>query len=69
VAVIFAGTQIPYASGMGKKDPVFMASGVEAYLKDLPEAELHLLDAGHFAVEEQPVEIAKHIVTILEKLE
>ena len=33
----------------------------EAYLRDLPEAELHLLDTGHFAVEDSLDEIAAHI--------
>lgn len=60
--------QFPTLLVWGKNDPVFMASGAEAYLKDLPDAELHLLDAGHFAAEEKPVEIAKHIVSFLEKI-
>jgi pimeloyl-ACP methyl ester carboxylesterase len=46
----------------GKNDPVFIVPGAQAYLRDLPKAELHLLDAGHFAVEEKPVEIAQYIV-------
>ncbi len=45
----------------GRRDPAFISAGAEAYLKDLPDAELHLIDAGHFALEEQPVEIAQHI--------
>lgn len=48
----------------GKNDPAFIAAGAEAYLRDLPNAELHLIDAGHFAVEEKPVEIAKYIVPL-----
>ncbi len=52
----------------GAKDPVFTAPGAEAYLRDIPRAELHLLDAGHFAVEEKPVEIAKYITAFMEKL-
>lgn len=52
----------------GKNDPAFIAAGAKAYLKDLPEAELHLLDAGHFAVEEKPVEIAKYIVNFMNRL-
>ena len=51
----------------GKKDPVFMYPGAQAYLKDLPDAELHLLDAGHFALEEKPVEIAKLIMNFFKK--
>lgn len=61
--------QFPVLLTWGKNDPVFVAAGAEAYLKDVPKAELHLLDAGHFAAEEKPVEIAKHIVTFIEKLE
>lgn len=49
----------------GKRDPAFIAAGAEAYLKDLPMAELHLIDAGHFAVEEKPVIIAKLITSFL----
>ena len=49
----------------GKNDPAFIAAGAEAYLRDLPNAELHLIDAGHFAVEEKPVEIAKYIVPFI----
>lgn len=52
----------------GAKDPVFTAVGAKAYLEDVPDAELHLLDAGHFAAEEKPAEIAKHIVKFLEGL-
>ena len=43
----------------GKNDPAFIAPGAEAYLRDLPHAELHLLDAGHFAVEEKASEVMK----------
>lgn len=52
----------------GKNDPAFIVDGAMAYLKDLPKAELHLLDAGHFALEEKPVEIAQYILTFLEKV-
>lgn len=36
----------------GQKDIFFTPAGGEAFLKDLPNAELHRLDAGHFAVED-----------------
>lgn len=52
----------------GKNDPAFIADGAKAYLKDLPKAELHLIDAGHFAVEEEPVEIAKYILNFMERI-
>jgi pimeloyl-ACP methyl ester carboxylesterase len=52
----------------GKNDPAFIEAGARAYLRDLPDAELHLLDAGHFAAEEKPVEIARHIVRFMDRL-
>ena len=52
----------------GKNDPAFIAPGAQAYLRDLPDAELHLIDAGHFAVEEKPVEIAKYIVNFMNRI-
>jgi len=36
----------------GQDDPFFTREGGEAYLKDLPQAEMHRLDSGHFAVED-----------------
>jgi pimeloyl-ACP methyl ester carboxylesterase len=36
----------------GQKDIFFTPQGGEAYLMDLPSAELHRLDSGHFAVED-----------------
>lgn len=42
----------------GRHDPFFTVEGARAYLHDLPDAELHLLDAGHFALETHGAEIA-----------
>ena len=36
----------------GQQDVFFTREGGEAYLKDLPKAEMHRLDSGHFAVED-----------------
>jgi len=63
-----AKRQLPTLIVWGKNDPAFIAAGAEAYLRDLPQAQLHLLDAGHFAVEEKPVEIAQYIVAFMHKL-
>ncbi|MDB5821237.1 MAG: alpha/beta hydrolase, partial [Rhizobacter sp.] len=41
----------------GKNDLAFRAQGATAYLRDLPQAELHLLDTGHFALETHASEI------------
>ena len=51
----------------GAKDLKFNKNGAEAYLKDLPNAELHLLDAGHFAAEEKTREIAALTLRFLKK--
>jgi len=48
----------PILIAWGKNDPIFTTAGAKAYLKDQPEAELHLLDAGHFALETHSREIA-----------
>jgi pimeloyl-ACP methyl ester carboxylesterase len=36
----------------GKNDPFFTLEGARAYQRDLPSAELHLIDSGHFALED-----------------
>jgi pimeloyl-ACP methyl ester carboxylesterase len=44
----------------GQNDIFFTREGGEAYLKDLPDAEMHRLDSGHFAVEDCLDEIASN---------
>jgi pimeloyl-ACP methyl ester carboxylesterase len=45
----------------GQDDIFFTREGGEAYLKDLPAAEMHRLDSGHFAVEDCIGQIASNI--------
>jgi pimeloyl-ACP methyl ester carboxylesterase len=45
----------------GQRDIFFTPEGGAAYLRDLPMAELHRLDSGHFAVEDCLDGIAQHI--------
>jgi pimeloyl-ACP methyl ester carboxylesterase len=45
----------------GQNDPFFSPEGGEAYLRDLPNAEIHRLDSGHFAVEDCLTEISDSI--------
>ncbi|MGA3008114.1 MAG: alpha/beta hydrolase [Opitutaceae bacterium] len=47
----------PLLAVWGKNDPFFLPAGAEAFKRDNPEAEIHLLDAGHFALESQGPEI------------
>jgi pimeloyl-ACP methyl ester carboxylesterase len=49
----------------GRNDPSFIAAGAEAYKRDLPDAEIHLLDAGHFALDEKNDETAALILAFL----
>ena len=48
----------PLLAVWGKNDPFFLPPGAEAFKRDNPDAEIHLLDAGHFALESQAPEIA-----------
>lgn len=59
--------QPPTLITWGQNDIFFTAQGAEAYLRDLPDAELHLLDTGHFALEEYHTEIAGLIHRFLQK--
>ena len=48
----------PLLAVWGRNDPYFVPAGAQAYRGDLPDAEVHLLDAGHFALETHHAEIA-----------
>lgn len=50
----------------GQGDIFFTPAGGEAYLKDLPHAEIHRLEAGHFAVEDCLDYIAQGIIRFYE---
>ncbi|MGW2659946.1 alpha/beta fold hydrolase [Nocardia tengchongensis] len=54
----FAEHRPPVLITWGEHDEIFGADGARAYLRDLPDAELHLLDAGHFALDTHGPEIA-----------
>lgn len=43
----------------GRYDPSFLVPGAEAYLRDRPTAELHILNAGHFALDEATDAVAR----------
>lgn len=50
----------------GKGDPIFIAPGAEAYLRDLPKARLVWLNGGHFALEEYAWNVAREIKTFFD---
>ena len=49
----------------GKNDPSFVAAGALAFQSDLPSAQIHLLEAGHFALDEQADQIAQLIIRFM----
>lgn len=57
----FRDHQPPLLAVWGKHDPFFIPPGAEAYKRDLPEAEVHFLDTGHFALETHANDIAGYI--------
>jgi pimeloyl-ACP methyl ester carboxylesterase len=63
----FRKHQPPTLITWGKGDYIFPPSGAHPYLRDLPNAELHLLDTGHFALEEDHEVVAELIDTFLTK--
>lgn len=51
----------PLLAVWGKNDPSFIPPGATAYKRDIPDAEVHFLDTGHFALETHSTEIAAMI--------
>lgn len=51
----------------GKNDPIFGPKGAEAFRRDVADAEIHLLDTGHFALEEDSNAIAGFMMDFLER--
>ncbi|QPD06038.1 MAG: Alpha/beta hydrolase [Candidatus Nitrospira kreftii] len=51
----------------GKNDAIFVAAGAAPYKHDIPNAEIHLLNTGHFALETHGHEIAKLIREFLSR--
>jgi len=51
----------------GRWDPSFTVAGAEAYQRDVPDAEVHILDAGHFALDEAAGEVAGYVRQFLDR--
>ncbi|WP_219510726.1 alpha/beta fold hydrolase [Nonomuraea ceibae] len=52
----------------GANDPFFPEPGARAYLRDLPDAELYVLDTGHFALEDHLHQIAPLVAGFLDRV-
>lgn len=63
----FRNQQPPTLIVWGRNDKIFPAEGAQAYLRDLPKAELHLLDSGHFALEDKGPEITSLMLDFLNR--
>jgi len=58
----FRAYQPPTLIVWGRNDTVFPVEGALPYKRDLPEAEIHLIETGHFALETHGHEIVGHII-------
>jgi pimeloyl-ACP methyl ester carboxylesterase len=63
----FRKHQPPLLAVWGKSDPFFLPPGAEAFKRDIPDAQVHFFDTGHFALETHAVEIAAAIGEFLSR--
>jgi pimeloyl-ACP methyl ester carboxylesterase len=61
----FRAHQPPALIVWGEHDEIFGPDGARAFTRDLPDAEIHLLDAGHYALETSGDEIAALVRSFL----
>ena len=54
----FRAYRPPFLAVWGRNDPFFGPAGAEAFKRDLPDAEIHFVDSGHFALETHAPQIA-----------
>ncbi len=64
----FRTHQPPLLVTWGRNDEIFGVAGAEAFRKDFPNGEFHLLDAGHFALETHGEEISGYIRDFLGRI-
>jgi pimeloyl-ACP methyl ester carboxylesterase len=58
-------SQVPVLAVWGANDQIFAAAGARAFADDAPNAEIHLLDGGHFLLESALDEVADYVRTFL----
>jgi pimeloyl-ACP methyl ester carboxylesterase len=64
----FRSTQVPTLVVWGANDEIFGPAGATGFSEDLPHAEVHLLDAGHFALESDLEIVAEHVRHFLARI-
>lgn len=57
----FRTSRVPLMAVWGANDPIFGPEGARCFSRDLPDAEVHLLDTGHFALESHLDTIAGYV--------
>jgi pimeloyl-ACP methyl ester carboxylesterase len=60
--------QPPVLAVWGQNDPFFAPAGAEAFLRDVPNADVKFIDAGHFPLETHLTEIASEIDAFLSRV-
>ena len=65
---LFRKHQTPALLMWGKNDPIFPEQGAHPYKRDLKNLEFHILDTGHFALEEYGEKIASHMIKFLNRI-
>jgi pimeloyl-ACP methyl ester carboxylesterase len=63
----FRTSQPPMLIVWGKNDLIFPPTGAEPYKRDIKDLEFHLLDTGHFALEDKSGEIGDLMLKFLDK--
>jgi pimeloyl-ACP methyl ester carboxylesterase len=63
----FRAHQPPTLVAWGKNDPFFTVEGAQAFARDMPGTETHILDTGHFALEEEAPKIAELMLEFLDR--
>ncbi|MFD5934468.1 MULTISPECIES: alpha/beta fold hydrolase [unclassified Streptomyces] len=55
-------SRVPVLAIWGRNDEIFAPAGAEAFRRDAPSAEIHLLDGGHFLLESHLDAVAAAII-------
>jgi len=66
--VLFREHQPPALLVWGQNDHIFPADGAHPYKNDLNDLEFHLLNTGHFALEEEGDLIASKMISFLDRI-
>ena len=63
----FRTSQVPLLAVWGRNDQIFGPDGAVAFARDLPGAEINLLDGGHFLLESRLDEVVALVRPFLER--